>query len=304
MKRIIVFGASLCGTTFLSRCEKSFDILAFSDNDKSKQGCYISDYKIIPPEEIVKLDYDFIVVAVSLWAPQVRKQLIGLGIPENKIFVLPKNYDLNLNLLPKPFECNATKELARKMVVFLAQTLKNKGIMYFVDFGTLLGIVRDGDIMSWDDDVDISVNTEDAESVIETVKNVKGSLPMQNELQWNCFAHYTKDNKPCTITFEYENNQSGKYKQYINCISFRFFKDGKSWHPTGQFGAPEVHFRKSSQLKFKGAIVSVPYDYESYLTYQYGDWKQIVKEKNYANYKNYDYRQSQNIVGEKKVFLW
>ncbi len=39
----------------------------------------------------------------------------------------------------------------------IAQLFNSKDIMYHIDHGTLLGIIRDGGILPWDIDIDFAV---------------------------------------------------------------------------------------------------------------------------------------------------
>lgn len=86
--KIIIFGAG-------KRCEelleenklflKEFEIVAFADNDKNKQGKLFHNKKIISPEEIFKYEYDFIYVA-SIYFSEIHEQLINkLKIDPEKI---------------------------------------------------------------------------------------------------------------------------------------------------------------------------------------------------------------------------
>ncbi len=60
------------------------------------------------------------------------------------------------------------QDLNRKNLIDVSTALK--GIEHFVFFGTLLGLVRDGDIIPHDDDIDFYVPTEQRSAVIERLK--------------------------------------------------------------------------------------------------------------------------------------
>src|SRR5690606_7474226 len=47
--------------------------------------------------------------------------------------------------------------VARKLLLDTVDLLDNCGIPYHLEGGTLLGLVRDGDLLPWDHDLDISV---------------------------------------------------------------------------------------------------------------------------------------------------
>ena len=52
---------------------------------------------------------------------------------------------------------------ARKVLFDVVDFLENEGIGYHLEGGTLLGLVRDGDLLPWDHDIDLSISVNDAE---------------------------------------------------------------------------------------------------------------------------------------------
>ncbi len=60
----------------------------------------------------------------------------------------------------------ANMELLRKFDSFC----RERGIRYFITFGTLLGAVRHGDIIPWDDDIDVTMLRSDYEKLLKVPK--------------------------------------------------------------------------------------------------------------------------------------
>lgn len=56
--------------------------------------------------------------------------------------------------------CRLNKSVAWQNLLSTTDTLESKGIPYVISEGTALGLVRDGDIIAYDDDVDIVVPKE------------------------------------------------------------------------------------------------------------------------------------------------
>lgn len=52
-----------------------------------------------------------------------------------------------------------------KMLAFLDKVCSDNGLEYWIDFGTLLGGVRHGGFIPWDDDVDIAMRRRDAKKL-------------------------------------------------------------------------------------------------------------------------------------------
>lgn len=70
---------------------KKEDVLGLIDNDESRQGQMLDGYEVYPPEEAVRLPFDCIVV-LSVHEEAMRKQLKGLGVPEEKICIFSELY--------------------------------------------------------------------------------------------------------------------------------------------------------------------------------------------------------------------
>ena len=97
MKRIVIFGTGRLGAgRYFSLIEKyDVEVLAYSDNNSEKWGGCCNRIPIIPPEEIIKLDYDEVLIAIGndLESESVKKQLHNLGICKEKISVLSTELD-------------------------------------------------------------------------------------------------------------------------------------------------------------------------------------------------------------------
>jgi phosphorylcholine metabolism protein LicD len=53
------------------------------------------------------------------------------------------------------------KNKALKILFDITEFLEKNNIPYHLEGGTLLGIVRDNDLLPWDHDVDLSISVED-----------------------------------------------------------------------------------------------------------------------------------------------
>lgn len=83
--KIILFGAGDGGLRVHYMLSQQFEVIAFADNDSSKQGKTFLSKPIIAPEEIVQFEYDLIVIA-NIHGKAVYQQLIeDLHINKDKI---------------------------------------------------------------------------------------------------------------------------------------------------------------------------------------------------------------------------
>lgn len=67
------------------RCFKPEDIEALIDNDKCKQGIQIDGYDVFSPKAVIGMNFDCIVI-LSVHEAAMRRQLVELGVPEEKIY--------------------------------------------------------------------------------------------------------------------------------------------------------------------------------------------------------------------------
>lgn len=66
------------------------NILAYLDNDKSKQGTLHNGYKVIKPNTLNELKFDYIVIG-SMFFQEIKQQLLQLDIPNGKIVKILKD---------------------------------------------------------------------------------------------------------------------------------------------------------------------------------------------------------------------
>jgi len=87
--RVLVFGAGDGGLKVINcfaEANKNIQVIGFLDNNSAKWNTKLEEYKIYNPKEILEMDYDKIVIA-SLWNASIRKQLLDMGISEDRIVV-------------------------------------------------------------------------------------------------------------------------------------------------------------------------------------------------------------------------
>lgn len=82
--RIAIFGTGKLYERYKSKLRDGIEIVNLVDNDKNKIGTYIDGVKVISPEELYKVEYDYICL-LSMYEYHMRKQLIKLGISRSVI---------------------------------------------------------------------------------------------------------------------------------------------------------------------------------------------------------------------------
>lgn len=70
----------------------------------------------------------------------------------------------------KQLSLSETKEISLSILKYVSDYCNEKGIRYFVAYGTLLGAVRHGGFIPWDDDVDLVMLRQDYEKFVESAR--------------------------------------------------------------------------------------------------------------------------------------
>lgn len=93
--RILIFGTGSGLNDLLSMLPKEVEIVGLCDNDPRKQEQTIAGYAVYHPDWIVKLDFDFVVVA-SRAGEAIRNQLLDMGQKRERILLFYSNFDSSL----------------------------------------------------------------------------------------------------------------------------------------------------------------------------------------------------------------
>lgn len=96
MERIMIFGAGNTGKRAYEQNYEKYNIQCFLDNDQKKWGKYLYNLPIIQPtkESIEKYSFDYIMIASVFGIKEIETQLVGLGIPFDKIIKIQRNPDV------------------------------------------------------------------------------------------------------------------------------------------------------------------------------------------------------------------
>lgn len=144
----------------------------------------------------------------------------------------------------------------RDMLFDIVDYLEQEKITYWVDFGTLLGAVRNQDIISWDQDIDISIWKKDNKK-IEEIENILQNMgyyisitphgikifpSITNNKIWADIYYWNKNNNICI-------HSSNKFDNRINRFDISIlgnFTDVTIYNR--KFKAPEKYHQKLTNM--------------------------------------------------------
>ncbi len=171
----------------------------------------------------------------------------------------------------------------------LHQAFSEAGITYWLEFGTLLGAIREHDFIPTDDDIDIGVFYSDCKKVQETL--LKAGFRLKREIRVEDGTKgfeqtYMFRKIPIDIFFNHKTESDELFFH-----SFTFINDGK--HPKNACIVEKITipFTGVMEYPFKNKVLSVPTDYKAHLLAHYGpdymipdptfDYTQVAKNIHY-----------------------
>ena len=158
----------------------------------------------------------------------------------------------------------------KKLVLFAIKILEKNNIPYWVDEGTLLGIIRDGDLLPWDHDADMGVPGDYAEKlwsirhqfspVFTMVRKMTSSPWLPGKFRSvklkTPFERFVGINFHIDLFFKYK---IGTRQHWIIMNALK--------HSDSKF------FDKLDTTTWEGREVNIPSNVKEYLRLNYGNWE-------------------------------
>ena len=204
-KKIVLFGLNAT-SHFIKKLLKQngYSVAAYIDNDKLKcqeinhflsySLMYHTNYAIdqdqlvfayTPEDYLIEYIEDVVILIASKYYPQMREQLKTIGYQENKqVYQIVDFYALEKLIQSEDvseyrrLEMEEIREIQLELMRYVSKTCETNRLRYYMCGGTLLGAVRHGGYIPWDDDVDLAMPMPDYLRFIEIVKSQKKHLSL------------------------------------------------------------------------------------------------------------------------------
>ena len=181
-----------------------------------------------------------------------------------------------------------------ELLKVVVETLDKHKIKYYLDFGTLIGAMRDHALIPWDYDIDISLVNEEEYSklplVLQEIKKKYGHRTYLHTFQSSFEKHKKKHPNAIIPHIDFATLESYQIAKVRDnnfwifgrggvCIDI-FCKYHKAntmyWVAFGEVNKVSDEPLKEGfeQIDFYGISCTVPKAYDVYLTSIYGNWKQ------------------------------
>ncbi len=173
----------------------------------------------------------------------------------------------------KPKKIQLTGKYLVRMKKMLFETLDifdTNGISYWLDDGSLLGIIRDGTLIPWDHDVDIGIPGESVKHILD--------------LKYDFLPKYLLRKKTINSTWLPGQVRSIKIKttwekmMHVNfhVDLFAKYKVGNRYHWIDSNALKSIdakYYDQLDEIEWEGRRISIPSSIEDYLTIRYNDWR-------------------------------
>lgn len=210
-KKIVFFG--LNAPAFLCKQylqDKNFNIFAFVDNYRRAIETFnnpnikptfhhlIGEKRIqayLPYELPEEGKGEYVFLLYSKYESQMIEQLKQLGYDiDSQVFVVGgfwRTEEIKKKYVPenagRELSDDEIKELQLEGLRYIHNLCEENGLKYYIHYGTLLGAVRHGGYIPWDDDIDILMSNSDMLKLIDIIKKEDGRYGI----------YYSAFNDPC-----------------------------------------------------------------------------------------------------------
>jgi phosphorylcholine metabolism protein LicD len=163
------------------------------------------------------------------------------------------------------------------MVKNISTVLYKNKIHYWIDWGCLLGMIRSGDLIKHDRDIDFGIFKKDRNKLFSSsVKNDFSKIGyVIKKIKWHNGAEIQpKKNKNFAEVFIYGPHETdgdfGENSIGVNLIGYK--TNDKQRHAS--FRSPRSYFENLDTINYQGCNINIPKNSKEYLQLRYGsNWE-------------------------------
>lgn len=191
-------------------------------------------------------------------------------------FVKDNIYDANRRSLIQELDsCDSwtesTKTQVQKILLTLSNVSLQANIKLELSYGSLLGHIRHGEIMSWDDDADLAIYSADVSNFLKVVEQ-EGSLLFDEFIYANTGIKYLK----------FWTKQGEPIRGHLHTFPFvdiwLYTIDDEKWiNFSGEVQHPISDYYPTKEVVFEGAKFGIPHNSLLCLDRHYKNWREEIQ---------------------------
>ena len=164
----------------------------------------------------------------------------------------------------------------KKMLLKTIDILNEKGFKYWLEAGTLLGIMRDGDLIPWDYDADLGIPADSADDIMKLrLDFLPNYLIKRRKIHSNWLPG---DMRVIKVKTPWEKIRQINFHVDLFCVypvknKYRWVDSDALKH------VDRKYYDTLSTIEWEGRTINIPNHAEEYLSLRYGNWQ--VPERNY-----------------------
>ncbi len=200
--KLVLFGAGDLAEDYLCTYGDSARPAFLVDNNPKKWGTEKLGIKVYSPEALKEDGRELYVIICSRYVQDIGRQLVGMGITDYRIYSGGGKRNKAACFEPKrsTADYQVSDRMKRvwrielEMLDEIDRICRKHGLKYFLVHGTLLGAVRHGGFIPWDDDLDVAMPRGDFDRFV-AVAAAELSAPLslhtpasEQDLFWGGYA--------------------------------------------------------------------------------------------------------------------
>lgn len=278
--KILIFSVGGAGRAIYRTLKDKYEIVGFIENNSKLHHTYFGDTLIYKAESVKDLEFDKIVIG-GIWFNDMKKQLLSLGVEEEKIWIL----DEKELIYGDSFRENKIQLYLKEFT----DITRKANISYIMDGSSLLWLLRKEDLAKAQD-IDIMIRSKkDLETLYLLLKDseiFKDAEIIRIETQKDTLILKKGELKKIVIKSKDDPAITEPIVIDLHCLVG--IKDSYFI----EYGDFYMYYRKKDIdgekfFDYKGISLLIPYNEDKFLELLYGkNWIVPVKNWHYLDYGN------------------